>query len=211
MSRHAIDLSTVFSTFDMDKLGKNRRRHWKEGLNISNIAKFKSDMYWSEQRYSSTKLQKFTDICMVEASLCPHHANICKNLWLWGAKPSLVFKKSLSQWAILLLRCSFQWCWQIFPNLSMSKFGKSCLLLRKKENGCICLRSSSTYVTCKGVFTRHLCDFCTGASSLQFPLMALLFTWYHHKMSCRRESPWCVFTCKGVFTRQARISLRYEI
>ena len=29
-----------------------------------------------------------------------------------------------------------------------------------------------------------------GASTLRFPLMALyLFTWYHHKMSCRRESP----------------------
>ena len=33
-------------------------------------------------------------------------------------------------------------------------------------------------------------DFRAGASSLRFPLMALyLFTWYHHKMSCRRESP----------------------
>ena len=33
-------------------------------------------------------------------------------------------------------------------------------------------------------------DFRPGASSLRFPLMALyLFTWYHHKISCRRESP----------------------
>ena len=33
-------------------------------------------------------------------------------------------------------------------------------------------------------------DFRPGASSLQFPLMALyLFTWYHHKMSRQRQSP----------------------
>ena len=31
----AIDLFTLFSTFDMDKLGKIRRHHWKEHLNIS--------------------------------------------------------------------------------------------------------------------------------------------------------------------------------
>ena len=43
----------------------------------------------------------------------------------------------------------------------------------------------------KGVFTWHRGDFRPGASSLRFPLMALyLFTWYHHKMLCRRESPW---------------------
>ena len=34
-----------------------------------------------------------------------------------------------------------------------------------------------------------------GASSLRFPLMALyLFTWYHHKILCRRESPRREFT-----------------
>ena len=42
----------------------------------------------------------------------------------------------------------------------------------------------------QGVFTWHRGDFRPGASSLRFPLMALyLFTWYHHKMSCRCESP----------------------
>ena len=36
-------LSTVFSTFDMDKLReKISRHHWKERLKISNIAKFES-------------------------------------------------------------------------------------------------------------------------------------------------------------------------
>ena len=47
----------------------------------------------------------------------------------------------------------------------------------------------------KGVFTWHRGDFRPGASSLRFPLMALyLFTWYHHKMLCRRESPRREFT-----------------
>ena len=47
----------------------------------------------------------------------------------------------------------------------------------------------------KGVFTWHRGDFRAGARSLQFPLMALhFFTWYHHKTSCRRESPRREFT-----------------
>ena len=46
-----------------------------------------------------------------------------------------------------------------------------------------------------GVFTWHRGDFRPGASSLRFPLKALyLFTWYHHKMSFRRESPRREFT-----------------
>ena len=35
-----IDLSTVFSTFDMDKL---RKHHWKERLSVRKTAKFESD------------------------------------------------------------------------------------------------------------------------------------------------------------------------
>ena len=35
----------VFSTFYMDQLGEIRRRHWKERLNISKIAKFESDSF----------------------------------------------------------------------------------------------------------------------------------------------------------------------
>ena len=47
----------------------------------------------------------------------------------------------------------------------------------------------------KGAFTWHRGDFRAGASSLRFPLMALyLFTWYHHKISCRHESPGREFT-----------------
>ena len=39
------ELSTVFfSTFDVDKLGKIRRYHWKQSLKISEIAKFESDL-----------------------------------------------------------------------------------------------------------------------------------------------------------------------
>ena len=55
----------------------------------------------------------FSDVCM---TFTPHHTNICKSLWLWGATSLLVFNKSLSNFVILLtLRCSFQLCWQIFP------------------------------------------------------------------------------------------------
>ena len=29
------------------------------------------------RRYSSTKLRKFTDVCLVGERLCPHHTNVC--------------------------------------------------------------------------------------------------------------------------------------
>jgi len=35
--------NTVFSTLQMDQLGKIRRHHWKERLKISKIAQFESD------------------------------------------------------------------------------------------------------------------------------------------------------------------------
>ena len=63
--------------------------------------------------------------------------------------------------------------------------------------------------TFKGVLTWYRGDFHPGASSLRFPLMALYsFTWYQHKMSCRRESYRRGFTpdsCAG-----ARFSSRHE-
>ena len=56
-------------------------------------------------------------------------------------------------------------------------------------------RELPQWSACKGVLTWHRDDFRAGASSLRFPLMALyLFTWYHHKMSCRCESPRRKFT-----------------
>ena len=38
------DLCTVFSTFDMDKLGKIRWHHWKQRFKIKKIAWFESDL-----------------------------------------------------------------------------------------------------------------------------------------------------------------------
>ena len=38
--KNLIDPSTVFSTFDMDQLGKIRRHHWKDCLKISKLAEF---------------------------------------------------------------------------------------------------------------------------------------------------------------------------
>ena len=80
----------------------------------------------------------------------PYHINICKISRLWGAVSSLVFNKSFSNFAILLiLRRSFQWCRRIFPNFSMSKveekknrekvyygthFGSSSLLVSQVAN-----------------------------------------------------------------------------
>ena len=38
-----MDIFTVFSTFDIDKLGKICQCYWKKCLNISKIAKYQSD------------------------------------------------------------------------------------------------------------------------------------------------------------------------
>ena len=55
----------------------------------------------------------------------------------------------------------------------------------------------------KGVFTWHWGNFRPGVGSLLFPLMAVyLFTWYHRKMLCWRESPWCEFTLFLVLGRE---------
>ena len=104
-----IDLFTVISTFYIyiDQFGNTRRHHWKERLKISKIA----------------------DVCMVGwgASLCPppYHTNVCKISRLCGAESSLVFNKTHTNLAILLiLRRSFWWCRRIFPNLSMSNVEK---------------------------------------------------------------------------------------
>ena len=52
----------------------------------------------SEQRYSSIKLRKFTDVCMVGGQVCALQHIDCKILRVWGATciSSLVFNKSLS-------------------------------------------------------------------------------------------------------------------
>ena len=52
-----INPSTVFSTFDVDKLGKIQGHHWKKHLKISELAKFESDNYvLGERRYNAAKL-----------------------------------------------------------------------------------------------------------------------------------------------------------
>ena len=89
----------------------------------------------SERRYSFAKLKKFTDLYGWgggegeggEGQVCaPHHTNVCKISPLWGFMSSLIFNKSLSNLALLLiLRRSFQWCGRIFVNLSMSKVEKN--------------------------------------------------------------------------------------
>ena len=66
-------------------------------------------------------MRQFTDFCMVGGKC----TNVCKISRLWGALSSLLFNKLLSNLAIVpILGRSFQWCWWILPNLSMSKVEK---------------------------------------------------------------------------------------
>jgi len=82
--------TTVFSTFDMDQLGKILQHHWKERIKISKLAKFESDTVKSERGYSSTKFRKFIEICMYGTSIKLRDF-------------SFVFNKSLSILAVFLI------------------------------------------------------------------------------------------------------------
>ena len=82
---------------ECNKLGKICRQHGKERLKISKIV-------------SSAKSRNFTDVCIVgrgggRGHICaPHHTNVCKISRLCGgAISSIVFNKSLSNLAILLI------------------------------------------------------------------------------------------------------------
>ena len=67
-------LPPFFSTSDMDKLGKVRRRHWEVRLNISKLAKFESECLKSEDiaKQSCENLRTFVWGGVWEASLRPH-------------------------------------------------------------------------------------------------------------------------------------------
>ena len=64
--------TTVFSTFDMDQLGKILWHHWKERIKINKLAKFESDTNKSERGYSSRKFRKFIEICTNGTSVKLH-------------------------------------------------------------------------------------------------------------------------------------------
>ena len=69
-----IDPFMVFSTFDMDTLGKIFLRHWKEHGKASTLAKFQSDLYILSKRiYSSTELHKFTGVWRVCMEFSKHN------------------------------------------------------------------------------------------------------------------------------------------
>ena len=114
----------------MDQLEKIRRHHWKERLNSSNNAKFESDTSQAIEDIASQSCGNLRrlyggvrggggQVCVL------YHSNVYKISRLWGATFSLVFKKSLSNSAIVrILRGYFQWCWRFFHNLSTSKVVK---------------------------------------------------------------------------------------
>ena len=67
-----IDLSTIFSTFDVDKLGKIRRHHWKKRLKISKIVKIENALL----KTNSSKSRN--EIIWWGAHSRPHHKIACK-------------------------------------------------------------------------------------------------------------------------------------
>ena len=70
-----------FSTFDMDRLGKTRRHHWKQRLKISKTAKFESDLLKSNDDIAPQKREILT--CFYGSgggggAPHPRHSNVFK-------------------------------------------------------------------------------------------------------------------------------------
>lgn len=81
------DLSTVFSTFKMNQLGKIRPRRWKESLKlISKIAKFESDLLKTSENIQVSKV--YRRLQGVGHKLFPNHTNISAFLHLREALSS---------------------------------------------------------------------------------------------------------------------------
>ena len=79
-----------FSTFDVDKLGKIRRYHWKQSLKISEIAKFESDLLKTNDEIAPQKREILTLFYgSGGGGGAPHHSNVCKCSQLSGAIFSL--------------------------------------------------------------------------------------------------------------------------
>ena len=79
------------------------------------ITKFKGDTSKEREEIALQSREILQTFVTGGHELAPHHTNICKISRLWGAISSLVFNKSFSNLAtLLILRGSFQSCWRIF-------------------------------------------------------------------------------------------------
>ena len=121
----SIDLFTVFSTFDMDKFGKSVDTTGKSALMLLKLPNLKV-IRLKRAKIQVRKVAKIYRRWYGGGQVCVfHHTNVCKISRLRGAISSLIFNKSLSNLAILLiLKSFFQWCRRFVPNLSVSKVEK---------------------------------------------------------------------------------------
>ena len=105
-----------FFNFWQNKLGKIRRHHWKENLNISNIAKFESDTSLASKEIALQSFENLhSNFCMVgDRHVCPHHTNVCK---IFATLNSCIF--------ISFQQITFQLGDLTNINLSMSKVEKT--------------------------------------------------------------------------------------
>ena len=128
LTKNKIDHSTVFSTFDMDKLRKSVDTTGKSALILGKLPSLKVIRLKRAKRelHKASKIYKRLYRGGVggggggKGASSPYKR-------LGGVISSLLtgFSKSLSNLAaLLILRRSFQWCRRIIPNLSMSKVKK---------------------------------------------------------------------------------------
>ena len=70
-------LNNVFSTFDMEQLGKILPDHWKERLKIIKTDKFESDLLKTHEDIALQSCKNLQMFGCQGASLFPHHTNVC--------------------------------------------------------------------------------------------------------------------------------------
>ena len=132
-SLEIIDLFTFFSNFDMDKLGKIRRHHWKSVLKLIKLLSLKL-ICWKLMKKQLLKVTKLYRLLYGGGhKLTPHHTNICKFSELYLRSLKML---SLSNLAIILLilRCSFRWCQRVFSNWPIQKVEKTMKRSIAREN-----------------------------------------------------------------------------
>ena len=126
LTKNKIDHSTVFSTFDMDKLRKSVDTTGKSALILGKLPSLKVIRLKRAKRelHKASKIYKRLYRGGVGGWGGGGASSPYKRL---GVISSLLtgFSKSLSNLAaLLILRRSFQWCRRIITNLSMSKVKK---------------------------------------------------------------------------------------
>ena len=115
-----------FSTFDTDKLGTNRRHHWKKLLKISKIAKFESDLLKINEDIAPRSREILQTLVWWRTQTCPPPY---QRLQIFATLRTYIFARlrriTFKFGNFTNIKALFPVVSTDFPNLSMSKVEKT--------------------------------------------------------------------------------------